>query len=82
MRKQKSHVDWSYSPDLRLATEGMDTAEPTLPNILKELRDFRKDNNQQQADIKRELRGVDARVEEAETDQRDWDGATGGIVIK
>lgn len=66
MRKQKSHVDWSYSPDPRLATEGMDTAEPTLLNILKELRDFRKDNNQQQADIKRELRGVDARVEEAE----------------
>lgn len=47
MRKQKSHVDRSYSPELRLAAEGMDTAKPTLLNIPKELRDFRKDNNEQ-----------------------------------
>lgn len=39
---EKSHVGRSYSPELRLATGGMDTAEP----ILKELCDFRKDNNE------------------------------------
>lgn len=63
---EKSHVDRSYSPELRLATEGMDADEPSLLNIPKELRDFRKHNNKQYAHIRRGLRRVDARMEEAE----------------
>lgn len=56
----------SEAPMLNLAHQGMAPSELALANILKELRDFRKDNNEQYSDIKRELQKVNDRVKEAE----------------
>lgn len=63
---EDSQKDQGHASVLTLAAKGVETPEPTLLNILKELRDFRKDNNDQYSDIKRELKRVNDRVEEAE----------------
>lgn len=63
---EDSQKDRGHASVLNLAAKGVETPEPTLLNILKELRDFRKDNNDQYSDIKRELKRVNDRVEEAQ----------------
>lgn len=62
---EDSQKDRGHASMLNLAAKGVETPEPTLLNILKELRDFRKDNNDQYSDIKRELKRANDRVEEA-----------------
>ncbi|KAL7853023.1 hypothetical protein SRHO_G00188080 [Serrasalmus rhombeus] len=59
-----SRGDQGYSPELN--PHGGDRPEPSLQRILDELREFRRDNNVQLADIKQEIQGVNDRLDEAE----------------
>lgn len=63
---EQNLVVQSEEPMLSLAQQDMAPSELALASILKELRDFRKDNKEQYSDIKRELRRVNDRVKEAE----------------